>query len=343
MTGPGKRWPSVAGTGWRRWVQRASAAVVAGVAAYASYDHQALFARLHGARGVAAAVWPLSVDGLVVLACVALLDPTVRNGRPWVLVVVRSAFVAGVGMSLVANVAAGATGAAGRWNWAGVAVSGWPPVALLLAVEILMHSLNRDTTDTPTDRAIETTEIARTVNETGTETVPATGTTPGVAGTVSPDLWSGLDSGPGALARPAGTVPEPALERGSMPAPESSDAAEVRAGLAGRRSRGDAHRAMWAHYQAERAAGRTPTGAELDRVAGTRDYGRAVLARWRRTGRIPATEGAEISPIVSASVSAEGPAADTDAGTTVETITPDPSSRVDHPIETNGGVSQAAA
>jgi hypothetical protein len=46
---------------------------------------------------------------------------------------------------------------------------------------------------------------------------------------------------------------------------------------------------MWAHYQRERAAGRTPTGAELDRIAGTNNYGRAVLARWRRTGRTPAT------------------------------------------------------
>ena len=44
---------------------------------------------------------------------------------------------------------------------------------------------------------------------------------------------------------------------------------------------------MWAYYQRERAQGRTPTGAELDRVAGTNNYGRAVLARWRRTGQIP--------------------------------------------------------
>jgi hypothetical protein len=46
---------------------------------------------------------------------------------------------------------------------------------------------------------------------------------------------------------------------------------------------------MWAHFQTQRKAGRTPSGAELDRVAGTNNYGRAVLARWRDTGRIPAT------------------------------------------------------
>jgi len=45
---------------------------------------------------------------------------------------------------------------------------------------------------------------------------------------------------------------------------------------------------MWAHYQHELAAARMPTGADLDRIAGTNNYGRAVLARWRRTGPTPA-------------------------------------------------------
>lgn len=31
----------------------------------------------------------------------------------------------------------------------------------------------------------------------------------------------------------------------------------------------------------ERSNGRTPTGAELDRIAGTNNYGRKVLSRWR--------------------------------------------------------------
>jgi hypothetical protein len=43
---------------------------------------------------------------------------------------------------------------------------------------------------------------------------------------------------------------------------------------------------MWAHFQRERTGGRLPTGAELDRVSGTNNYGRAVLARWRRAGRV---------------------------------------------------------
>ncbi|MFI6172962.1 DUF2637 domain-containing protein [Nocardia sp. NPDC051052] len=45
-----------------------------------------------------------------------------------------------------------------------------------------------------------------------------------------------------------------------------------------------AEQKMWAYYQTERANGRTPTGAELDRVAGTNNYGRRVLRQWRESG-----------------------------------------------------------
>jgi hypothetical protein len=38
---------------------------------------------------------------------------------------------------------------------------------------------------------------------------------------------------------------------------------------------------MWEYYVSERACGRTPTGAELDRVAGTHNYGRRILRKWR--------------------------------------------------------------
>ena len=45
-------------------------------------------------------------------------------------------------------------------------------------------------------------------------------------------------------------------------------------------SRGEATRLMRAHWDRERAAGRTPSGAELDKVGGTKDYGRKLIARW---------------------------------------------------------------
>ena len=74
--------------------------MVAVVAAYASYEHQRR-ALVSGAQQVSAALWPLSVDGLVVLASVGLLevdsDATLRVR--WS---VRVAFLLGVAVLLVA-------------------------------------------------------------------------------------------------------------------------------------------------------------------------------------------------------------------------------------------------
>lgn len=52
-----------------------------------------------------------------------------------------------------------------------------------------------------------------------------------------------------------------------------------------------AEQRMWAYYLTERSKGRTPTGAELDRIAGTNDYGRKVLRRWRQAGHLPPALG----------------------------------------------------
>jgi hypothetical protein len=56
-----------------------------------------------------------------------------------------------------------------------------------------------------------------------------------------------------------------------------------------------AEQRMWAHYMTQRARGRIPTGAELDRVAGTNNYGRRVLRRWHDAGHIPAADTIRVS------------------------------------------------
>jgi hypothetical protein len=58
-----------------------------------------------------------------------------------------------------------------------------------------------------------------------------------------------------------------------------------------------AEQQMWAYYQAERAEGRIPTGAELDRVAGTNNYGRRVLRKWRDTGALDCDDGGPDMPL----------------------------------------------
>ncbi|MEV0476198.1 DUF2637 domain-containing protein [Streptomyces prunicolor] len=115
------------------WVRPLCALVVAGVAAYASYVHQREFALQGGADTVSASLWPLSVDGLLLLATVGLLKPSgthTRRARG----AVWSAFLLGIAVSLAANVAA-----APALEWKPVLVAGWPPVALLLSVELLVR------------------------------------------------------------------------------------------------------------------------------------------------------------------------------------------------------------
>ena len=52
-----------------------------------------------------------------------------------------------------------------------------------------------------------------------------------------------------------------------------------------------AEQRMWTYYVIERVKGRTPTGAELDRIAGTNNYGRKVLRKWRQAGHLPPAIG----------------------------------------------------
>jgi uncharacterized protein DUF2637 len=90
------------------WVRRGCALLVAAVAAYSSYEHQRGFALRGGADATSAGLWPLSVDGLLVLATVGLLtsgQQTSRRAR----VAVWPSFLLGIAVSLAANIAAAPT------------------------------------------------------------------------------------------------------------------------------------------------------------------------------------------------------------------------------------------
>jgi hypothetical protein len=115
-----------------RRVTTLAVVLVAGVAAVASYEHMRALAALAGEEWRS---WllPVSVDGLAVAASMTMLVRR-RAGLPagglaWV------ALLLGLGASLAANVAAADPTVAGRL------VAAWPPVALLLAYELLMQQL----------------------------------------------------------------------------------------------------------------------------------------------------------------------------------------------------------
>lgn len=77
-----ERVPLVPGHPMRAAARTGGAVAVAGVAAFVSYRHMNHLARAHGEGPVAAALLPLSVDGLIVVASMVLLDLRALAGRP---------------------------------------------------------------------------------------------------------------------------------------------------------------------------------------------------------------------------------------------------------------------
>lgn len=112
-----------------RIARNVSTAAVATIAAWSSWSHMVHVALRFGERPEVAYVLPISVDGMLIVASTAMVDDQ-RAGRPvrWS---ARVAFLAGVGASVAANIAAAQPSVGAR------IVAAWPAVALLLVVEIL--------------------------------------------------------------------------------------------------------------------------------------------------------------------------------------------------------------
>lgn len=87
-----------------RLARNASAAVVAGITAWSSYSHMVHVALRFGERPEVAWLLPFSVDGMLVIASVGMVDDK-RCGRR-VRPMARVAFAAGVAASIAANIAA---------------------------------------------------------------------------------------------------------------------------------------------------------------------------------------------------------------------------------------------
>jgi hypothetical protein len=141
------------------WLQASCTLLVALGAAYASYRHGHAFALRFGADPVTAAIWPLIVDGLLMIATVELWKNSAYPSRPangpsagpggspastasdrkwaaWL------SFLFGIALSLCANIAS-----APHLDTLTVAVAACPPLALLLSVELLNRALKRRRTE----------------------------------------------------------------------------------------------------------------------------------------------------------------------------------------------------
>jgi hypothetical protein len=112
-----------------RAARNLSAAVVAAIAAWSSYSHMVHVALACGERPQVAYALPFSVDGMLVVASIVMVDDKSRSGR--VRPTARLAFAAGVIASIAANIAAAHPSIGAR------VVNAWPALALLLVVEML--------------------------------------------------------------------------------------------------------------------------------------------------------------------------------------------------------------
>ncbi len=122
-----------------RWINRAAATTVVGLAGIAgalSYSHMRQLAQDHGQAGWHAHAFPLSVDGIEIVASLVLLADRQSGWLPWI------ALAAGAAGSLAANIATAHPDTVSR------IIAGWPALALVLAVKllsgILEHPAARD-------------------------------------------------------------------------------------------------------------------------------------------------------------------------------------------------------
>lgn len=109
----------------RRLASTTGALAVGGIAAIASYKHQQHLAVQYGQDPLIAAMLPFSVDGMVVVATVALGDGRRYRWSAWM------AFWTGVGATVTANVLAAQPSTIAR------CISAWPAIAFLLVVEVI--------------------------------------------------------------------------------------------------------------------------------------------------------------------------------------------------------------
>jgi nucleotide-binding universal stress UspA family protein len=113
-----------------------SGAVVALVAAVASYTHMRTLAAEHGQAWLSWFI-PLSVDGLMVVASLVIIVSRRTDGRS---VLAWLALAVGVAASLAANVAAAGSDLASR------VVSAWPPVAFAVTFELVLRLVRTNDT-----------------------------------------------------------------------------------------------------------------------------------------------------------------------------------------------------
>jgi hypothetical protein len=105
-------------------------------AAVVSFRHARAVVLANGESGLTAVLIPLTIDGLVLVAGLVLLDCARQGETPPVLA--KLALALGIGATVAVNAAYGIA-----HGPVGAVVAGWPAVALVVSVELLMGMIRR--------------------------------------------------------------------------------------------------------------------------------------------------------------------------------------------------------
>jgi len=118
---------------WRRLATALSFVLVAGVAAVVSYSHIRDVALYGHQLPLIAHLIPLSIDGMMLIATLAMAEDKAANRHPrgWA----RSGFWFGAAVSVACNVASVVVEYGVQWL--AIGISGLAPVLLLWAIEIM--------------------------------------------------------------------------------------------------------------------------------------------------------------------------------------------------------------
>jgi hypothetical protein len=174
----------------RRAAFGTSFVVVAGVAAVNSYEHMRDVALLGHQNLMLASTLPLSVDGLLVIASLAMAEDKAQNRHPraWA----RVGFWFGAVISLAANIAS---------SWVhhpdplSIGVAAWPPIALLIVTEIMSRPGKPVQSNASVAPTVEVVEQVRQVVEKSAAELPVP-VSPGPATDTPSDERVSVGSGP---------------------------------------------------------------------------------------------------------------------------------------------------
>jgi hypothetical protein len=197
-----------------RWTTVAAVLAIASVAAWVSYEHALAVVRAYGETGAVGYAYPATIDGMIYVSSMAMLDSARRGLHTPALA--RWMLGVGIAATLAVNVLAGL-----HSGGMGSVIAAWPALALVGAYELLMAMIRREAVPSAEEAGLDSaTEVP-----TAPATVPET-----VADAVPADVPDAVPPVPEPVVRVVPTRTARRTSPGRAKAPEKVFAAELAAG-----------------------------------------------------------------------------------------------------------------